>query len=221
MNHFPNTNSSWFVKRKSMLHTFAINSPRFGPLISQSLMVSSTLYRIMNDWFWSSLLGPQRKDVLILTSVEMGCPAYKEGVPLLLTLPNGVAKMLMRAAATIYNGTIIIRRTNKRKAIWKENSTHMHLWYVDRYSDLSPSPFSTIKNLRVLMACQILERYIALIQQTKEKWLTSFIVNSFPPKSESESCGISGITSSPVTPYSSTQEASFPSAWMRWFIKDT
>lgn len=33
----------------------------------------------------------------------MGCPAYREADPEAVTLPNGVAKMSTRAAATIYD----------------------------------------------------------------------------------------------------------------------
>lgn len=81
----------------------------------------------------------------------MGCPAYREGDPTLSTLPNGVARMLIRAAATIYdyeseNGGIV---GSAMKRIWH---THMHLGYVNRYSDLSPIPLSLVRMFGMLMS---------------------------------------------------------------------
>jgi hypothetical protein len=85
-----------------ILHTVAVKSPRFRPLTSQSLTNSSTSYRSM---YWRSLspaLDPQWNEVLIVRTADIGWPAYSGSDLSVDVSANGVDKIRIRAAATIY-----------------------------------------------------------------------------------------------------------------------
>ena len=60
-------------------NTLATKSPRFLPLTSQSLVISSKSNRIEYDLFPLSSLGAQWKDVVTVSVAAMGWPAYSGG----------------------------------------------------------------------------------------------------------------------------------------------
>ena len=96
----PNTSETWLLEITSS-RTTATKSPRFGPLINHSRLISSILNP--NEYWRSESLEscPQWNEVCIARRAEIGWPAYKEGKSVEV-VAKGVDRIWIVTAATIY-----------------------------------------------------------------------------------------------------------------------
>lgn len=86
-------------------HTVATKSPRFGPLINHSRIISSIL-NLNKYWKLESCeFCPQWNEVRIASWAEIGWPAYK----LVGLLANGVDRIRIVTPATIYKSSQVGR----------------------------------------------------------------------------------------------------------------
>ena len=132
--HHPEFNNEpWFQNIVWWSHTTATKSPRFGPLINHSRIISSTL-NLNKYWEASFELCPQWNEVRIVRWAEIGWPAYKEG-KLVETVANGVDRTCTVTAATIYELFLEVSNLKHKKI-----TTCTHIHQRDIHWDLNLSP---------------------------------------------------------------------------------
>ena len=145
------------------MRTFARKSPLFWPLTNQSSSNSSTSNLILYVFSSPSCVpGPQWKEVLMVRSTCIGCPAYNDLLSDDFALSVKWSTNSTRAAATICpKGSF--KPGSEPNA---EGRNYIHLWDVDRENDLLP---------RLLL---ILQRDLTICEQLTPRSVTRVISES-------------------------------------------